>query len=176
MVTLVRKPRICILHNNYFSLFSFSANSNVLFSFSATDISILPVPSVSHVLPELNESVRVALLERAVPREGIRLLLDNGTKRCGRWPNTSYYSLYWRPGTFVVCPHFACSTTPPSEQLTNARKMWTWPRITASWLNETPATYDTTGKARMVSFVKNKYIAAKLIPTLPSTDMSDSRV
>ena len=48
-------------------MFSFYANSNVTFLFSAMDISILPVPSVSHVLPELNGSVRVALLERDVP-------------------------------------------------------------------------------------------------------------
>ena len=48
-------------------MFSFYANSNVTFLFSAMDISILSVPSVSHVLPELNGSVRVALLVRDVP-------------------------------------------------------------------------------------------------------------
>ena len=55
-----------LLHNNHFTLFSFSATLHLTFFFYAMNISILPV---SHI-PVLNESVLVAKSERAVP-EGI---------------------------------------------------------------------------------------------------------
>ena len=81
-----------------------------------------------------------------------------------------------------------------SENLDTSFSGLAWHQITASWLNETPATYGPTGndcltidscsrgmageydtgKDRMVSFLKNEYIEDKLIPTLPSIDMSDS--
>ena len=51
MATVTGNYRICFLPSRDFFMFSFYANSNVTFLFSAMDISILPVPSVTFSLP-----------------------------------------------------------------------------------------------------------------------------